>query len=67
MTYVLKTLAITNKLVPLRGEHREYSSLRDAFADAKAFADADGVVVYVLDFAADIIVGTGTPLTTAAA
>lgn len=56
MTFILKTRAITGKLVPAGGEHREYSELHRALADGVVLQDVFGASVFVVDFATDVVV-----------
>lgn len=53
MTYVLKTCAITGYLVPARGEHIEYTDLRQACKDASILAHVQGESVFVYAFETD--------------
>lgn len=51
MTWVLKTRAVTGKLVPMNGQHQEFKAWHDAWAAARAFTRWYLVPVYVEFFA----------------
>ena len=55
MTWVLKTRAVTGKLVPLGGTHLEYKEWHDAWRAARHYTEWFLVPVYVEVFA------TGAP------
>ncbi len=50
MTYVLKTRAISGALVPLNGEHIEYTDLEIARKDARVWASVSEQPVSIIDF-----------------
>lgn len=54
--FVIKSRAITGKLVPALGEHVEYSELHVAIKDAKVLADFRGEEYYVVDGRTDAVV-----------
>ena len=58
MTFILKTRAVTGKLVPAHGEHREYGDVASAVQDAKTLADVYGEPVAIVDFVSDVTFAT---------
>lgn len=56
MIYILKTRAVSGRLVPLNGEHIEYDTFETAQKDAQVWAVVHDESVFIVDFAFDEVV-----------